>query len=155
MIQVTINGNTYTLNQQGDAPPWGEQLSDILLALIDVANTNIGTGDILNTSFEPSNNISSVTNVTGLQFDAAIIRSAIIEYSIYRSTNSEEGSECGTMLATYSSTDDSWEVARYSVGDSGLTFTVTAGGQFQYTSTNMSGTGYSGLMRFRARAFQQ
>jgi hypothetical protein len=153
--QVTVNGNNYTLNQQGDNPPWGEQQSELIEALVDVAGSVVGTGDILQTSFNLSNNVSSVTNVTGLQFDPAQVRSAIIEYSIYRSTSSAEASECGTMLVTYSSVAATWEVARYSVGEAGITFTLTAGGQGQYTSTNMAGTGHSGLLKFRARAFTQ
>lgn len=153
--QVTVNGNPYILNQQGDNPPFGEQQSELIEALVNVANNTVGTGDILTTSFNVANNVTSPTNVTGLQFDTATIRSAIIEYSIYRSTSTEEVSECGTMLVTYKSLAASWEVARYSVGDAGIFFTLDATGQAQYTSSNMSGTGYAGLLKFKARAFTQ
>ena len=153
--QVTISGTTYTLNQQGDSPPWGEDLSSLLEALVEVANSVVGTGDILTTSFSVANNISSATNITGLVFDPAQIRSAIISYSVYRSTNSTELSEAGQIMVTYKSTANSWELARYSVGDAGLTFTMLPSGQMQFTSTNMSGTGYSGLLKFNAKAFTQ
>jgi hypothetical protein len=155
--QVTINGNTYTLNEQGDNPPFGEQQSELISALVDVSNSVVGTGDILQTSFSLANDVTEEdnANVTGLQFDTSQVRSAIIEYSIYRSTSSDELSECGTMLVTYKSTASSWEVARYSVGDAGVTFTLTSAGQAQYTSSDMAGTGYSGLLKFRARSFTQ
>lgn len=153
--KVVVNGNTYTLNQQGDNPPHGEQLSELLEALVDVSNSVVGTGDILQTSFSLSNDVVDETVVTGLQFDPALVRSAIVEYSIYRSTSSDEASECGTMLVTYKSIASTWEVARYSVGDAGITFTFDNVGQGKYISTNMSGTGHTGTLRFRARAFIQ
>lgn len=152
---VTINGTTYTLAQQGDSPPYGEDQSDLIQALIDIANNVSGTGDILNTSFTVANNISSATNVTALVFDPAVVRSAIIEYSIYRSTSSTESSECGTMYVTYKSTAASWELAQVGAGTSGVTFTINASGQIKYTSTSLAGTSYSGLLKFRARAFTQ
>lgn len=152
---VTIAGTSFVLPQQGDSPPWGDELSSILEALISVANNVVGTGDILTTSFALANNISSVTNITGLSFDTSQVRSAIINYSIYRSTNSNELSECGIMIATYKSTANTWEFSQYSVGDSNVTITLTTSGQFQYTSSNLSGTSYSGKMKFSARAFLQ
>jgi hypothetical protein len=152
---VTINGTTYNLPQQGDSPPWGESLSDLIEALVSVANNTISTGDILTTSFAVANNITSQTNVTGLLFDPAAVRSAVIEYSIYRATSDTELSEGGVMLVTYKSGAGTWEVAQYSVGDAGITFTCSNSGQFKYTSTNLSGTSYTGLLKFKARAMTQ
>jgi hypothetical protein len=154
-IQITINGLEYNLPQQGEDPPWGEELSDIIKALADVAATTVGVGDILTTNYTPANNVSSATNVTGLLFDTAAVRSAIISYSINRSTSSTELSECGQMMVTYNTSANSWALAQYSVGDAGLTFSITSGGQIQFVSTNMSGTGYTALMKFSAKAFTQ
>lgn len=153
--QVIINGNPYILNQSGDQPPWGEQQSELIEALVNVANTVVGTGDILPTSFNVANDVEIAIPVTGLQFDPATVRSAIIEYSIYRSTTTQELSECGTMTITYLSQAARWDVARYSVGDAGIVFTFDSSGQAQYTSSEMLGTGHSGLLKYRARAFTQ
>lgn len=152
---LTINGTTFNLPQQGDSPPWGNDLSDLIEALVSVANNSVSTGDILTTSFAIANNTTAQTNVTGLLFDPASVRSAIIEYSVYRTTSSTELSESGVMLVTYKSTAGTWEVAQYSVGDAGVTFTAANSGQFKYVSTNLSGTSYSGLLKFRARAMTQ
>lgn len=152
---VTISGTTFSLPTQSDPGPWGEDLSDVIEALVDVVATLSGTGDILTTSFTVANNQSSAANITELSFDTATIRSAVVTYSIFRSTDSAELGECGFLLLTYMSDANAWTISRYANDDSGLVFTVTDGGQCQYTSTNMSGSSYSGLMKFNARAFTQ
>lgn len=153
--QVTINGTTYSIPSQGDSPPWGDDLHDLLAALVDVANTTVGPGDILTTSFNVANNQSSATNVTGLSFDTSTVRSAIIQYSLYRTSSTTEMSEVGHMYVTYKTTAGTWELAQSYAGSSGVTFSITNGGQVQYTSTNFSGVSYSGKMKFSAKAYLQ
>lgn len=152
---ITISGTTYSLPDQGDPGPWGDDLSDLIEALAEVANTFSGTGDILNTTFTVANNQSSAANVAGLSFDTGTVRSAIVTYSVYRSTTLSEKGEAGFLLLTYMSTAANWVITRYSNDDSGLVFTVTDGGQVQYTSDNMSGASYTGTMRFSAKAYIQ
>jgi hypothetical protein len=152
--QVTIGSNTFILNQSGDNPPWGEELSDLLQALVDAANDTLGPNDIAKTKFELSNNVTTPTNISALNFDITQVRSAVIEYSIYRTSDSQELSECGTMLITYKSIAGTWEVARYGVGDAGVEITITSVGQAQYKSTDI-GTNPTGLLTFKARAYEQ
>lgn len=154
-ISVVINGTTYSIPQQGENPPWGEDLSDVLNAIVTVLNSSVGSADILTTSFTVANNQSSAANVTGLSFDTTEVRSAIISYSIYRSTSLSELSECGHIFATYKSTANSWEFTPVGTGDAGVTFSITSAGQVQYTSTNLSGTSYVGKLKFSAKAFLQ
>ncbi len=153
--QVTIQGTSYTLNAQGDNPPYGDQQSALIEALVDVANASVSSTDILPTSFSLSNNISSPTNVTGASFDTSQVRSANVSYSIYIVTSLNEYSESGNLLLTYKTVANSWELARYAVGDAQVTFTITTSGQIQYVTSNVSGTGYSGKLRFSAKTFSQ
>lgn len=152
---ITISGTTYSLPDQGDPGPWGDDLSDLVEALATVVDSLSGTGDILNTTFTVANNQSSVANVTGLTFDTGTVRSAIVTYSVYRSTTTTEKGETGFLLLTYLSTAAAWTITRYANDDAGLVFTVTDAGQVQYTSDNMSGSSYSGTMKFKASAFTQ
>lgn len=154
-IQVNILGNDYTLPTQGTNPPWGQDLSDIIQALISVANTTIGPSDILTTSFSINNNVASPTNIVGASFDISSVRSFIISYSIYRNSTITETSEVGQILGTYKSVAGTWELAQTNAGISGVTFTMTNSGQLQYVSTNFSGTSYSGKLKFKASAFLQ
>lgn len=152
---VTISGTDYNLPAQGSNPPWGNDLSDIITALVAVANSTIGAGDILSTSFTITNNTAVAAPITGLSFDTSIVRSAIIPYSIYISSSTTELSECGNIYITYKSTANSWELAQNYAGSSGIVFTITNSGQLKYTSANTSGTGYSAKLRFSAKAFLQ
>lgn len=152
---VTIQGTDYTLNNQGDNPPFGEQQSELIRALVDVANASASGTDILPTSFTLTNNTAVAANVTGLSFDTSQVRSAFINYSIYISTSLNEYSEAGQLFVTYKSTAATWELARFAVGDAFVTFTITNSGQVQYVSSNVSGTSYSGKLKFSARTFTQ
>lgn len=153
--QVVINGSTYTVASQGTSPPWGDDQQDLLLALVQVAQNTVGAGDILTTSFNIVNNTSSAANVSGLSFDTSTVRSAIVQYSIYRTSSTTEQSEVGHLYLTYKSTAASWEIAQSYAGDSGVVFSITSGGQVKYTSTNFSGVSYSGKLKFNAKAFLQ
>lgn len=152
-IPVVINSTTYNLPTAGQSPNWGADLSDIILALVDVANNTSGSGDILNTTFSPLNNVTSASNVTGLAFNSSAVRSANITYSVDRSTSSNELSESGQITITFNSLGGSWELQQTSVGDAGIHFTLPNNGQFQYVTTNMSGSNYIGQMVFSAKSF--
>lgn len=152
----TINGTTYNFPTQGDDPPWGDEVVQLITAMVNTLNTLSGTGDILTTNFTVGNNVSSSTNVTGLNFDPTVVRSALISYSIYRSSNTPtELSESGMIYVTYKSTAGTWEIAQNYAGNSGMNFTMTNGGQIQYTSTNIGSGAYVGKMKFSAKAFTQ
>jgi len=154
-IQITINGNNYNLPVQGQSPPWGQDLTDIILALTTVASNIVGTGDITTTSFILANNQSSASNVTDLSFDPGTIRSAIIQYSVHRSTSLSEEAETGTLFLTYKNVSSTWDITRAFGGSSSVVFTITNAGQIQYTTSNLTGTSYSGLMKFSAKAYTQ
>lgn len=154
-VSVVINGSTYKVASQGESPPWGSDQQDLLLALVQVAQSTVGPSDILTTSFNLANNQSSATNITGASFDISTVRGFILSYSIYRSTNSTEVSETGQIFGAYSSTAGTWEIAQQYAGSSGITFTITNGGQIQYQSTNLSGSSYSGKIKFYAKSFLQ
>lgn len=153
--QVTINGTTYFIPVQGQNPPWGEELHDLLQALVTIANNTFSVGDISTTNFTIANNNTSASDVTSLSFDPAVIRSATITYSIYRSTSINELSEHGHILVTYKNTANTWELARFAVGDAGVTFSILPTGQIQYVSSNLAGTSYTALLKFSAKAIQQ
>lgn len=149
---LTIAGTTYNYPSVGDPPNWGEEATDWAEAVTNTLTSVIGPGDILQSTFLPANNQVAPANVTGLLFDTSVVRAAIIEYSIYRTTNSNEIVECGSMYLAYKSTAATFELARTYAGDGGMTFTVNGSGQLQYTSSNLAGSSYSGKMKYRARA---
>lgn len=154
MATVVIQGTTYTLPVQGTQPPWGEDMSDLISAIVTALTAVSGTGDISRSTFTVANGTASATNVTGLAFDIATIRGATIDYVLFRTSSTTTTVEKGIMLVGYNGT--SWDLARGPVtADAGVVFSITNSGQVQYTSTTYGGTGYSGIMVFRAQALTQ
>lgn len=153
-VPIVINGVTFELPTQGENPPWGMDLSDVIIALANVAEANTGTGDILPSTFAILNNVTSPTLITGLAFDQSKVRSAQVTYSVERSNNSTEVVENGTVYITYNSTTNTWTQSQACTGDAGITFSIT-NGQFYYVTTDMGGTSNSGNLGFFARAFGQ
>lgn len=157
-IQLVVNGNTYLYPENRNSPSWGEDASAWAEAVTNVLADIAGANDITQTSATIANNQSSATNVSGLSFDTTEVRGAIVEYSVYRVTTGSgatEAVETGLMFLSYLSTAGTWDIATQHGGGAGVTFTVTNAGQVRYTSTNFTGSSYSGLIKFRARSLLQ
>lgn len=153
---VVINGTTYVLPSQSDEQPWGSDLSDLIEALVDVANATSGEGDILTTTFSIANNVSSPTAVTGLQFDISTILSSEISYTIHRVSDVDDLTERGVISLTYNPTENEFNLAqKYSGVNAGVTFSISGAGQFLYTSSNLSSTNYEGTLTFSAKSVLQ
>lgn len=112
----------------------------------------MGAGFLAETTFTFANNQSSVANVTGCLFSSASCKSAKVDVAVRRSTNSSQLRSWVEIYLTYDDNGTAWQVSDqvWHGDDPGLTFSVTAGGQVQYVSTNVAGSSYSGASRFRA-----
>lgn len=158
-IELTVNNNTYDYPSPGDEPGWGESATGWAEAVTEVLAETVNVDDILQTSFNIANNITSSSNVTNLLFNPSTVRSAQITYSIYIHTSTTELCETGTLYATYKNggtVGSKWSIGRVAYADdAGIRFTMTDSGQVQYTSSNVSGTTYTGVMKFYAKTTQQ
>jgi hypothetical protein len=152
---LTVNNTPYTYPDAGENPGWGEGATDWSQAVTDALNSLLAPGDILAASISIGNNISSLTNITGLLFDTGVVRSGVVTYNVYRkSTANPSGyTETGTLNIVYddsASPGNKWLLSQVAEGDSGVIFSITDTGQFQYTSSDINSTGYSGIMSFKA-----
>lgn len=158
-INLTVNNNTFPYPEPGDEPGWGEGATGWAEEVTTVLNNLSGTDDILETTFNVANNVSSSQDIVGLTFNPSTVRSAVIDYSIYRSTSSTELAEKGKLELIYkngATPTTKWTIGRVFFGDDGgVEFTMTDAGQIQYTSSNLAGTSYSGVMHFEATVTQQ
>lgn len=104
-----------------------------------------------------ANNQGSAADITGLLFNLATVKAAQFDYEIYRQTDSGSEMEAGTCFLGYRTFSSSWELSFTSQFDSsGVTLSVTSGGQVQYVSTNLAGTSYAGKIRVtNIRKFKQ
>lgn len=112
-----------------------------------------GDGVIVETAFAVANNQVTAADVTGALFSSADSRSARMRYDIKRKTDtaSSEVRAVGELVLAYRDETSSWEIlGEMFDGDAhGVTFSVTAAGQVQYTSSSIAGANYVGQMRFR------
>lgn len=154
-ISLTVNGETFLYPENNESPSWGEEASAWAVAVTAVLGTVSGPGDIVLTSAPIANNVSSPASVSNLAFSSATVRGAIVEYDVYRTSTLQELVECGTMYITYKSTAAEFGITTVGSDSSGVSFTINNSGQVLYTSSNMTGTSYSGTMKFRARAIPQ
>ena len=155
---ITIQGTTYKIPKAGTNPSWGVELNDYLKALGDALGTIVIPGDIQATTAVVSNNQSVAANVIGLSFDPSSVRSAFVDYSIFRSTVSGTKKEAGQITLIYdagAAPGSKWSFTRESIDDAGVVFDITDLGQFTYKSDNMIGASYSGTADFRARVLIQ
>lgn len=121
-------------------------------AIVELQNF-VGLAGVPLTGFTIANNQVAAANVTGLLFSSAANLAANIEVSIRRKTATalSEVVATGFLSVTYREQSSLWEVTPILNGDdTGVTFSITAGGQVQYTSTNIAGTSYVGKMSFKA-----
>lgn len=100
--------------------------------------TIASTGDMRSeVSTTLSNNISTPTDITGLLFPNASVRSFSAQVSVAIDATADLY-EVFTIDAIQRTSD--WVMNHTSVGDdSGVTFSITTSGQLQYTSQNLAG----------------
>lgn len=131
-------------------PSWWNALRTAGILVESFLGTFIGE-----TSFTVANNQVAAANVTGLSFAGASVRSFVVDYEIYRNTTgggATELAEAGMLVGVFSTVASTWEMIQAPVvGDAGVELSITAGGQVQYTSSNITGTPASSYMKFKAR----
>jgi hypothetical protein len=159
-VSVTINNKTYSIPSPGEDPGWGEATTDWIVEANKVIANLFGPGDILQTSFNLSNNVIVSQPLLALSFNATLIRSAFIEYSVYRRSDSNPfgNVESGIIQLIYDNDapiNEKWKMTREYSEDSGIDFFVNDLGQLSYTTTDIGAAGHTGVIKFRARALSQ
>lgn len=152
---IIIGTDSFDVPLQGDNPDYGESLTDLFEAIADALETVQQPNDILTQSGTIANNITVATSIPNFSFDTAEVQSINAEYIIKRTTAVPANNlvESGFIEGNFDGTN--WSISRRQIGDAGVEFTVTSGGQIQYTSTDVSGTSYTGEISFKAKVFNQ
>jgi hypothetical protein len=140
---LTVAGTPYTFPEQGESPPWGENITDWASAVTDRLAGIVSDTDI-NNSQASLIVTASPTSISGFTFDYTRVRGFVAEYTIYKTT----GSETGILLGNYNGS--SWSVARQATDDVGVEFSITGSGQVQYKNSGVTGT-----LKFAARTKAQ
>ncbi len=103
-------------------------------------------------NFAIANNQAGATNITGLLFNKVTHKAAIIPFDLMRSTTLSNRMQSGHLFASHNSATDTWHLSILSgfgdaLGGPTGVFSITNAGQVQYTSDNMAGASYSGILR--------
>lgn len=150
-VNLTIKGVTYSYPVSNDEQ-WGTNATNWAIAVTEALSTVAVEGDLAppSTSQAPILNDQSVAaNVNDLTFDSSVVRAADVLYYIYRSYGSTKVMESGTLTVRF--VDSAWTFTQeYQGDDTGVTLSITSGGQIQYTSDNKAGSPYTGVMKYRA-----
>jgi hypothetical protein len=104
-----------------------------------------------------NNNQVSALDITGMLLDSSKYKSAKVFFELIRKTDSSERVANGYLTATFKVSTNSWDVTpggTYDGDTTGVTFSILGTGQIQYTSDNMSGTNYTGKIRFKDFTFE-
>lgn len=81
--EVTVGNETYQLPLAGASASWGEELSDLIDAMVNALNIVQGPQDIQETAATILNT-SGAKDITGLAFNTSTLRSAEISYNLSR-----------------------------------------------------------------------
>jgi len=155
--KLTVNNIPFSYPTKGDEPGWGGDATDWSTEVTTVLGSLLAPDDIVQTSFDIANAQTASQDVTGLIFNSASARSAVIDYSIYRVSDAQVSgnTETGQIHVVYDN-NVGWSMGITDiVGNSGVTFSITPAGQIQYQSTDIGNLNYSGVIKFKASTLQQ
>lgn len=95
-----------------------------------------------------ANNQTTAVNVNGCLFDNTEVRGAKILYQLERRTDADSNVEMGEIFVVYDNENTTWKIKKSGNFDlAGVDFSITSGGQVQYTSDDLTGASYSGTLR--------
>lgn len=104
-----------------------------------------------------ANNQTTAADITGMSFDLNVTSHVAVEYVIQRITTGTGATEliqAGCFHLVYKPVAKVWVIVVIGSpgpSDAGITFSITAKGQVQYTSSNITGTASISRIAWRAR----
>lgn len=159
MPTITIAGTPIDFPNSGSSPNWAPEVIRFAQAVEAALEGVVGPFDVLPQFFTLTgahNPTSSPVEIVSLSFPVANVRSFIMEYDVFRETDSTQVTESGTFWGNYNEdgpTGDKWDFSLEKVGDADITFDISDTGQVSFETTAIAGTGHTGRINFRARAF--
>lgn len=159
-VTLTIGSTVIDFPSSSEAPNWAPPVIQFAEAVAGIINQFAGPFDVSPQviNIDTSNPGVPNTDITPLNFPITSVRAAFIKYAIYRNTSTTTLTEAGNILVVYNPTNpvgNKWEITQNANGDALFLFNITDTGQFQYTASTMSGTGYNARLSISAQALLQ
>jgi hypothetical protein len=158
---IVVQGTPIDFPSSAQDPNWAPPVIQFAETVADALEGIVGQADISPQNFiidgAGFNPTPSPENIPGLQFSTAIVRSAQIRYSVYRTATAPTTTayEAGTITIIYNpsnSVTEKWELSRQYVGDAQIDFSITDTGQLQFETTQIGTTNHVGTIGFAAQA---
>lgn len=152
---INIQGTLINFPSSADSPNWAEALIQFAQAVELALSTVVGPFDIPPQIYVMTANVNTNVPLPGLSFPTSNVQGALIEYTIFETTNTNTASEFGTIEVTYNPNgpvNNKWDISREFTGSSPVTFTITDTGQVQFSSTALPGINFQGTIGFTAKA---
>lgn len=157
-IPLIIGGQVIAFPSSAQDPNWAPAVIQFAQAVTDALQGVAGSFDVPPQIFtlDPYNPGTNV-NIPLLNFPVSNVRSAIVYYSLLRSTTTTTVGDAGTLQLLYNPinmTGSKWEVVRIGTedGGAGITFTVTDAGQVQFSTNTLGGINHSGKLLYSSKA---
>lgn len=149
---VYWNGTQFTTTQPTNTNFWLIKVGKAYSNTGMVVNPDLGASAVYvpatPTFLAVNNNVTSPTNI-GLSFNPITISAFKMHYQVTRVAGSTEIVESGIISGHYNSNLGQWTLVNYGISsDAGVDFSMV-GNNLAYTSSNMTGSPYSGSFRYR------
>lgn len=158
MPTITINNIPINFPDDGASPDWAPAIIQFAEAVENSLANVVNPNDVFPQVFSiNSYNSASNISIPALSFPTASVCAVFIRYAVYRTTSSANASEAGDLIAVYNPNNGvglKWSLSRGDITGAGaqISFNMTDGGQIQFSTTALGGTGHTGYISFDARA---
>lgn len=157
-FDVIIAGQVISLPSVDEDPNWAQGLVEFMQQVALALSSTIGTFDVVPQIYNMVSNTNTGVDIPSLSFSSAEVRSAIVTYSIFRSTDTNNEAETGILELIFNedaATNSKWEMSRVFTGSSTVQFFVNDAGQISFSSDALVGSNYAGNIVFKASVLQQ
>lgn len=159
MPTITIQGTVIDFPESSASPNWSQGIIDFAKAVEEALSGAVGQYDVApqvfnGDSYNPGSNI----DLPSLAFPTTSVRSAVINYSVYRTTSTSNAAEAGILNIVYNPNNGvglRWEMTREFVGDGQIAFNITDLGQIQFSTTALGGISHYMRIGYSAKALEQ
>jgi hypothetical protein len=156
-MKINIQGTIIDFPESGDPANWAPPIDQFAASVEEAFNAVLGPFDVSPQVFVMTSNANANVDLPNLAFPTSSVRAAFIEYSVFRTTNTDTGYETGTINVVYNPNNPigtKWEITREYQGTDEMTFNITDVGQVQFTSSALSGSNHVGKITYTAKALQ-
>ncbi len=165
-ISVTIGNTIINFPDSASDPNWAAPVIEFVQAVEDSLTSVVGPFDIspriMNIdSFDVVTDQPVSDTVVPLNFPTAVfpangVRSAVINYNVYRNSTTATVTEAGTINIVYNpAASPTWNIQREYVGEANITFSIDGTGQVKFTTTTITGLNHVGRLGYQAKAYEQ